>query len=273
MEDQRMKHQFFIVLISLIFAAFSATVTMADLTDGLVAHWPLDDASGSVARDATGNGNDGELLNGPTWTGGSMIGTGALTFDGTDDLVRITSFDVVGGDGITIACWFITSNLDTPGNDPRMVSKAIGGNNEDHWFMLSSSRVGGDKVLRFRLKTDGVTGELKAGTDGIIDLDVWMHATATWDGSTMRLYKNGVEAGSLAKGGVLDVDPTVEMAIGSQPATTDARPFDGTIDDVAIWNRALAPDEISELMTNGIPVISAVEPGEKLATTWGNIKY
>ncbi|MFC1713095.1 LamG domain-containing protein [Candidatus Poribacteria bacterium] len=268
-----MKHRFFIVLISLIFAAFSATVVMAALTDGLVAHWPFDDGSGDVAVDATGNGNDGELQGGPTWTGDSMMGTGSLTFDGTDDLVRLASFDVEGGNGITIACWIMATNLDTPGDDPRMVSKAVGGNNEDHWFMMSSSRVGADKVLRFRLKTDGVTGELKAGTDGIIDLDAWIHAVASWDGSTMRLYKNGAEVGSLAKGGVLDVDPTVEMAIGSQPATTDARPFDGSIDDVAIWNRALTPDEINELMTLGIDSASAVEPDSKLTTTWGSIKY
>jgi hypothetical protein len=269
----KMKHQFLVILISLIFAAFSATVTMADLTDGLVAYWPLDDGSGDVARDATGNGHDGTLQGGPVWTGDSKMGTGALTFDGTDDLVRIPSFDVTGGNGITIACWFITGNLDTPGNDPRMVSKAVGGSNDEHWFMLSSSREGGIKILRFRLKTDGATGELKAHPDGVIDLDVWIHAVASWDGSTMRVYKNGVEVGSLAKGGVLDVDPTVEMAIGSQPATTDARPFDGTIDDVAIWNRALTQDEINELMATGIPVVSAVEPGEKLATTWGDIKH
>ena len=96
---------------------------------------------------------------------------------------------------------------------------------------------------------------------------------ASWDGSAMKLYKNGVEVGSLAKGGVLDTDPTVEMAIGSQPATTDARPFEGTMDDVAIWNRGLSPDEINELMTIGIPNATAVEPDSKLTTTWGDIKY
>ena len=92
----------------------------------------------------------------------------------------------------------------TPGSDPRVFSKAIGGASQDHWFMVSSSRVGADKVWRFRLKTDGDTGELKADTaTGQIDLDVWAHIAAVWDGATMRLYKNGVEVGSLDKGGVL----------------------------------------------------------------------
>jgi hypothetical protein len=267
-----MKHPFSTIFVAVIFAAFLSAVAMADLTDGLVAHWPMDETSGDVVHDVTGNGNDGELQGGPVWSDGT-VGTGALTFDGTDDLVRITEFDVVGGTGLTIAFWAITGNLDTPGSDPRMVSKAIGGSGADHWYMVSSSRVDNEKRFRFRLKTDGTTDELKADAEGIIDLDVWIHVAAVWDGTTMMIYKNGVVAGSLAKGGTLDVDPTVEMAIGSQPATTDARPWDGTIDDVAIWNRGLSANEIGELMTSGIPNVAAVKPGEKLTTTWGMIKY
>jgi len=266
-----MKHKFSIILVCLIFAAFSVAASMAALTDGLVAYWPLDDGSGDVARDIVG-GNDGELQGGPVWSGGT-VGTGALTFNGVDTLVRVTGFDVVGGSGITIACWVITGNLDTPGNDPRMVSKAIGGNSEDHWYMLSSTRVGDEKRFRFRLKTDGTTDELKADAPGLIDLDAWIHVAVVWDGATMMIYKNGVVVGSLAKGGTLDVDPTVEMAIGNQPATADSRPWDGSMDDVAIWNRGLSADEVNELMTNGIPIATAVKPGEKLTTTWGEIKY
>ena len=260
-----MKHPFSKILVTLIFAAFLSAVAMADLTDGLVAYWPLDETSGDVAHDIVG-GNDGELMGGPVWSGG------ALTFDGTDDLVRVTEFDVVGGTGLTIACWVITGNLDTPGNDPRMVSKAIGGNSADHWYMLSSTRVDDDKRFRFRLKTDGTTDELKADAAGVIDLDVWIHVAVVWDGATMMIYKNGVVAGSLAKGGTLDVDPSVEMAIGSQPATADARPWDGSMDEVAIWDHGLSADEIAELMSSGIPIATAVEPGGKITTTWGKIK-
>ncbi|MFC1713094.1 LamG domain-containing protein [Candidatus Poribacteria bacterium] len=269
-----MKTQFSVVFISLIFAAFSATATMADLLDGLMGYWPLDEGSGKTARDASGNGHNGTLDNGPKWVTGAdaKIGAGALLFDGTDDRVSIDSFDAVGGDGITIACWFNASNLDTPGDDPRMVSKAIGGNNEDHWFMLSSSREGGIKILRFRLRTDDeITSEKKATPAGIIELNVWIHTAVTWDGSTMMIYKDGVEVGTLPKVGKLATDPAVKMAIGNQPDGAENRPFDGIIDDVAIWNRPLTPAEIGEVMASGVPV--AVEPGGKLAITWGKIKH
>ncbi len=261
-----MKHQCSIVLVCLIFMMFSVAITMAALTDGLVAHWPLDEGDGNVAHDASGNGHDGTLDGDPTWVlaDDAKIGAGALSFDGVDDVLSIGSFDVVGGSGITIAGWFI---LDREGDDPRIVSKAAAGSTQDHWFMLGTKI--SEKKLRFRLKTDDVTGDLKGGT---VDVGVWIHAVATWDGSTMRLYMDGVEVGSLSKGGDLSVDPKVEMAIGNQPpASGDAAPLPGIIDDVAIWNRALTAEEINGLMANGIP--AAVEPIEKLTTTWGAIKH
>ena len=70
---------------------------------------------------------------------------------------------------------------------------------------------------------------------------------AVWDGATMRLYKNGVEVGSLDKGGTLSTNPDANVAIGNQPVGTDGRPWDGLIDDVQIYNRGLSVDEIAGL--------------------------
>jgi len=111
--------------------------------------------------------------------------------------------------------------------------------------MLSSSRVGGIKVLRFRMKTDGDTGELKADTAArLIDLDVWTHAAAVWDGAAMKLYKNGVEVGSLEKGGTLSTNPDANVAIGNQPVGAPGRLWNGLIDNVQLYNRGLSADEI-----------------------------
>ena len=65
----------------------------------------------------------------------------------------------------------------------------------------------------------------------------------------MRLYKNGVEAGSSAKGCTLSTDPTVKVSIGNQPAGTGDRPFDGLIDDVRIYNLGLSQAEIDAIMS------------------------
>ncbi len=52
--------------------------------NGLVGWWKFDETNGTVAYDSSGNGNDGNFTNGPTWTTGKI--GGALSFDGVDDL-------------------------------------------------------------------------------------------------------------------------------------------------------------------------------------------
>jgi hypothetical protein len=212
--------------------------------------WSFDEGSGDVATDGSGNGLDG-VISGAAWVSPGSNGEGScLDFDGQGpNMVDLGNFDVTSGDGLTIALWCKADNLDTPGNDPRLFSKAIGGANEDHWFMISSSRIDNVKVFRFRLKTDGATSELKADTNtGQIDLDVWTHVAAVWDGATMKLYKNGMVIGSLDKGGALSTSSDANVAIGNQPVGTPARPWDGLIDDVQLFNRGLSVDEIQVLM-------------------------
>src|SRR3569623_1006054 len=58
----------------------------ADINDGLIGHWNFDETSGTVAADSSGNGNNGTLINGPTWVTG-QVGSGALSLDGIDDKV------------------------------------------------------------------------------------------------------------------------------------------------------------------------------------------
>jgi hypothetical protein len=211
--------------------------------------WSFDEGSGATAADSSGSGLDGAIV-GAAWVSPGSDGTGScLDFDGQGSLVDLGNFDVTTGDGLTIALWCKADTLDTPGNDPRLFSKAIGGSNDEHWFMMSSSRVGNDKVLRFRLKTDGQTSELKANTaTGQIEPGVWTHAAAVWDGAAMKLYKNGMDVGTLDKGGTLSTNPDANVAIGNQPVGTDARPWDGLIDDVQLYNRGLSADEILSLM-------------------------
>jgi len=216
---------------------------------GPIGAWNLDEGTGAVAADSSGNSLDG-AISGALWVSPGSDGMGfCLDFDGIgENMVDLGNFDVTTGDGLSIALWYKADNLDTPGSDPRLFSKAIGGSTQDHWLMLSSSRVGDTKVLRFRLKTDDNTGELKADTTtGVIDLDVWTHVAAVWDGAAMKLYKNGVEVGSVDKGGTFSTNPDANVAIGNQPVGTPNRPWDGLIDDVRLYDRGLSADEILEL--------------------------
>src|SRR5262249_19748833 len=66
------------------------------------AHWPFDDGAGTVARDTSGNGNDGRI-SGATFTAGKLAG--ALSFDGMDDVVETNPTLLAGLTALTITLW------------------------------------------------------------------------------------------------------------------------------------------------------------------------
>jgi hypothetical protein len=209
-----------------------------DPTAGLVAYWPFNEGAGGTTADASGNGHHGVLVNGPQWTAEP-----ALDFDGVDDHVDVGAFDVPGG-ALTVAAWIRPRDLSNcSSSDCRILSKATSTAEADHWFMLSTIASGSSAVLRFRLKTDGSTTTLIAG-NGALPQDVWVHAAAVYDGSTMELFLDGVSVGSAAKSGSLSTDPSVGVWIGSNPPIASSKPWDGVIDEVRIYNRALTPGEI-----------------------------
>ena len=213
-----------------------------DIVDGLVAQYSFE----GNAEDGSGNGHNGTLTGGPAYVEG-FAGI-ALDFDGVDDVVELGKFDVVGH--ITLAAWIKADDFEI--NDARMITKAKEWGGNDHWWMLSTISETG---LRFRLKTDDGEETATLVSDPVLEAGVWTHVAATWDGGTMRIYKDGVEVASQAKGGsAVAVDPAASAAIGSQPSDAFAsdpshvaKYFDGLIDEVGIYNRALSAAEIAFL--------------------------
>jgi hypothetical protein len=169
----------------------------------------------------------------------------ALDFDGTDDVLELGKFDVAGE--ITLAAWIKPDDFEI--NDARIITKANEWGGDDHWWMLSTIS---ETSLRFRLKTDEGPTTATLVSDPALEAGVFTHVAATWDGSMMRIYKNGIEIASQEKGGTaVAVDPDVSAAIGSQPSDAFASDpshvvkfFDGLIDEVQIYERALSESEL-----------------------------
>ncbi len=199
---------------------------------GLVAHYRLNETSGTVASDAAGS-YSGTLRNGAAWAPGRYAG--GVSFDGINDYISLPAINA-SGSGFTVAMWVRTSSFRP--SDQQFLSKATGTSEQQHDWMLGLSS---GRRLRFRLKSNGVTTTLTAYS-GDLPQDTWYHATATYDGTRMRLYVNGVEVGSTSKSGAVAMNANVPVNLGRNP--DGARYMNGVLDDVRIYNRALTPAEI-----------------------------
>ena len=187
-----------------------------NLDQGLIARWTFDDLDGQVA-----------------------------TFDDDRGHVDAGGLDV-SGTAITLAARIRVDSFGGGGQDGRTVSTATGIQERDHYWMISTWRVGKAVRLRFRLKAGGSTSTLVAES-GDVRLGTWFHVAAVYDGRTMRLFKDGKEVGATSKTGEIAIDPKVAVWIGDNPPATGSRPFQGKMDDVRIYCRALTSAEISAL--------------------------
>ena len=98
------------------------------------------------------------------------------------------------------------------------------------------------------IRVGGVEVAVAGGSP--LALNTWTHLTTTYDGSTLRLYVNGVETGSRSTGGPIQVS-TGRLRIGGNAVWSEW--FAGRIDEVRLYNRALSAAEIQVDMATPVP--------------------
>jgi hypothetical protein len=206
---------------------------------GLVAAYGFDEGSGASVADASGNGNGGSISD-ATWTTGGRFGS-ALSFDGASDMVTIAdspSLDLTTG--MTLEVWVNPRSL--PNAAWRSILLKERGSHLSYALYANSSTntpsghvyIGGDRSAR--------------GTSQI-GLGTWTQLAVTFDGAIVRLYVNGVQAGSRSITGSIATS-TGALRLGGN--TVWGEWFDGLIDEVRIYNRALSAAEIQSDMTTPI---------------------
>jgi hypothetical protein len=222
---------------------------------GLVLYLPFDARDeGGVIRDASGAGNDGRVY-GATWVAEGRFG-GAYRFNivNLDDRIVIPNSDLLNPDYVTVSAWIKTSDKDGFWN--RILDK--------HWSNGYCLDLGGDykgKGARGKLQFETSAGSI--ASDRAVGDDRWHHVAAAIDGNTVRLYLDGQEKSKtlktskpLAKNGwdVCIGNSLIDYGVG------DFLAYDGLIDEVRIYNRALSAAEIKALAT-------ATQAGVEVATT------
>jgi len=228
----------------LVLACLCAGVQAAG--DGLVAHWRFDEGSGTTAADSSGNGNNGTIT-GATWTAG-RVGSGALSFDGTDDFVNLPyRFNDLGANG-TVALWFRMVQDFGPGSaDQMLIFSALEGWSHNIRVGLN----GGDgKLQAMKAASPTSAGNIYSSVTSWTG-GVWYHVCFTFDTSGMKLYINGsLDPSTLWGDNVAAHSQANACYIGKM---TSSAFFSGSMDDVRIYNRALSGAEADALYRQAFP--------------------
>lgn len=206
-------------------------------TNGLVLH--LDAAnyrsyiSGSTTwRDLSGNGNNGTLTNGPTY---SSANNGSIVFDGSDDEVLINNADsinFIGSQQYTVLVWAYPNLGGVTWHG--IVSK---GNSQQYALTINSPNA----YLHYETNQGSVTHIDSA--NNTVSANTWQQFGIRFDGSTKTIWKNGVSIASLSAATLNSTTNTEQLRIGEG---NNGEQYRGNIGIVQIYNRALSAAEIAQ---------------------------
>ncbi len=257
-----MKYLFFIAICVLICSTFAT----ADLLEGLVLYMPLDEGGGDKAMDLSENGFTGSVKGGAKWVEGKF--GDALEFSVSADFVEIAdnkAFHIE--DEITQAAWVKLNRL--PGAHAIVFGTREGGGGRNIGFGYGMNPSNGIKVW-----TNGAGGGFKDINDNATKLApgtwyylAYTHTTA--NNGKVKIYLDGKVTS--------DQDSANPVAPAGAPGriqvgTWSGEAWPGVVDEVRLWNRALSDDEMEMSMNMGEGDFLDVNPKDKLATSWGDIK-
>jgi hypothetical protein len=202
--------------------------------DAPVGWWRLGEASGVTARDAAG-GHDGERAGSPEAEPQGAIARdadGATRFDGGDDVIRVGDLGLASAAALTVEAW-VKPSAEIAGT----TLLAFGGEGAPGVALRTNDKL---EELTIDL-VDGAGASHAATAKGSpFGADAWHHVAATWDGARGALYVDGASVATVegdftpSAGGVLRIGAGLEGA-----------GFRGAIDEVAVYDRALAAGRVA----------------------------
>ena len=215
--------------------SFSFAQPIGSGSPGLKGAWNFnDDISDGIALDISPNNLNASCAdaNCPVFVGAGKF-QGAYSFDGIFDYLSVPNNAALNPTtAITLSAWINPINF--TGNR-RIIQK---GDTDNQYRLLAESG-----VLKFNL-TGVTSGSI---TSALPSLNQWHHIAGTFDGSTIKLYVDGVVVNQKSASGNIAVT-TTPLYIGVKKiGAPSGDHFRGLIDDVGVWNRALSQTEITQL--------------------------
>lgn len=240
----------------------------APLGNPIYAKLLFDETSGTTAADATGNGWNGTLVNGATWTTGQSGGAVNLA-KASKQYVSLPSGVVANLSDFTISAWVYQNSATTQarifdfGNGDGMYGGTDPWGNQiwlaERYMYLTSQGSAGK--LRFGITRSCGSGEENVDGNAALPTNQWVHVIVTKNGSVVTLYVNGQAVGQSQSMPMVPMQilPTTQNYIGRSQWRNDPY-FDGKIDDFRIYRGAMTTGQAYTLATGLSPATPPPAP-------------
>jgi concanavalin A-like lectin/glucanase superfamily protein len=242
-----------------------ATIGPTSLATGLVGHWTFDDGAGSTARDSSGNGRDGTIsgtISGPGWGWTEGRFAGAVQLTGVDQVI------VGGGFGFpqptanySVSAWLRVSSGDIEPPVAPVLSTEIpwGVGPPGGWSLnLDLPPPGSSELGNYHFTywfAQGPTDVVYVECVCVV-FEAWVHLAAVVDAEkdTLTFYVDGRARQQVPiTRGIWPAPGSLFMGRAPQPGPGPLWQLAGALDDVAIYSRALVPEEVSLLAAAPAP--------------------
>lgn len=235
----------------------------------LLGWWKLDESSGEIAYDSSGNFNDGVFVGAPQWASG--YAGGAVWLDGVDDFIEVPHNDSLLPDTeVTVMCWINTPRL-SGANNSNWQALITKGNSPRVYSFYTDEEAG---ALHFSLGPEGAF--LGSNSSDPVPLNEWVHVCAMLKNGSHLYYINGEPSAPLnnmGDGSVITPGNTATVRIGNAPENNS---FLGKMDDVRVYNGALSQEKIKLIMVSGLspkatrpnPDVGALEVPRDTLLSW-----
>jgi len=241
MEAEKLVKTILVLSVTLVLWANPAK---CDLDTGLIAYWTFDEGSGTVAYDSAGT-NDG-TISGAQWTEG-IIG-GALDFDGVDDYVRVAdSHSLTPTNEVTVSAWIHIRSVSWS-DRTAIVCKYYWRGDRAYFLGLGKNKDPDKTTVAFVVaETPHTIGYPRYSTTSLLP-GQWYHVAATFEPNHEVIYVNSIKETDDSNLSIPDSIPnnSQPLYIGYHKDEEDGF-FDGIIDEVALWQRALSAEEVEQL--------------------------
>ena len=255
----------YVLAVALLMVGSALTTHAATVKDdGLILYFSFDSAKGGTVEDESGGGNDGDIVDGAKIvTDEVKHGKGAMLFDEGGDSVTVDSFkELEDYEDNSYLFWLNFTKPNSGGWDQIIAKKAPGSDRSPG--IWTCNRVPLHIHYRFN---PGNQGTQCAGPDGendTFETGEWYHIAGVKEDAKLAFYVNGKK---VAEPGV-----PKEHAQGAEKMYIGKTGYQSAkfyIDDLYVYDRAVDADEVKDIMDGKL---LPVEPEDKLATTWAQMK-